>query len=762
MLNNLRAAFSLLLLLAAAADVSWATTPASAQQRAGLAASSPAAGPSFVHQLKVMEDTKRVVRACAKSETVAQMAECSGYLVTQADFDSCVSTEQDAVCLVPRVCKANELPGGERGCARLDIGRTSSAAIVKYARPAADAVKGFAPEPVKLIQVTAEQKKQVDNCQDTHAQNRQALSACLAEAVMTSEQLEQFRCANEKKRDIIDIATGCLGKKLPMIALSAEERDVLRCAIFAKGPQRARSCVGKLVPSQENKMPADDLVEAVDCVFVNRSPETLGACLSGLTQPKSARAIARCGAMAVGVAPRTEDEILSCYDAAGVKPAEVAKIRNALRENAACAADVAKRGAEGIVKCAGGEKELEAAKQNLECMKGKSAREAPECISPDYARLRKCYDTFRGDPAQLAVKCSGIEVTDPLAKAAVGCSAAMSFRPDADYADILNKCGRSFGEAEDLARKVEGAKEKVDAAIAKVKAAQTQLAKCKADFDKQPDPTPQDRINFGRCVTTGQQLPPEVSCAMQVGNQRDASALLDQCADVLSKKFGDGVKKAAAAYACYEKHRDNVNAAMACAAAPHLSGKAAQQLACASKGSSAQVALCLAGPKLPGQTGAFVACAVESKSTTGGLGCAAKVAFPQVFKGMNKEWQAVAECAATTAGEPNSMATCVGTRLLMNEISACLKGGIGRSGCFGPNNTIVKFWTNYWRAILKPSMGRNNEFRRFLRSVDKDVLQPVGDFVSGAGRALGDFAKSAGEAAQRAGQKLIDNIVPGR
>jgi hypothetical protein len=48
------------------------------------------------------------------------------------------------------------------------------------------------------------------------------------------------------------------------------------------------------------------------------------------------------------------------------------------------------------------------------------------------------------------------------------------------------------------------------------------------------------------------------------------------------------------------------------------------------------------------------------------------------------------------------MAGCVGTQLTATELQKCLTNGIGgNDGCFGENNTAVKFVTNAFNDITK-------------------------------------------------------------
>jgi hypothetical protein len=68
---------------------------------------------------------------------------------------------------------------------------------------------------------------------------------------------------------------------------------------------------------------------------------------------------------------------------------------------------------------------------------------------------------------------------------------------------------------------------------------------------------------------------------------------------------------------------------------------------------------------------------------------------------------------------------CIGTRLAIMEFTKCLTSGVGGKGCFGKNNTIVRFYTEYYKAVTKPSWGRNNDIRRGLREFDQGIARPL-------------------------------------
>jgi hypothetical protein len=63
---------------------------------------------------------------------------------------------------------------------------------------------------------------------------------------------------------------------------------------------------------------------------------------------------------------------------------------------------------------------------------------------------------------------------------------------------------------------------------------------------------------------------------------------------------------------------------------------------------------------------------------------------------MNEEWRITAECAVETGGEPFSFAGCTAGRLTLKELTQCFSGG----SCFGPNNTIVKYYADAFHDLL--------------------------------------------------------------
>jgi hypothetical protein len=158
---------------------------------------------------------------------------------------------------------------------------------------------------------------------------------------------------------------------------------------------------------------------------------------------------------------------------------------------------------------------------------------------------------------------------------------------------------------------------------------------------------------------------------------------------------------------------------------------------------------CVAGPVIGGEAGRLLSCAAHSQSYAG-------IAICAVGPKMNQEWMIAAQCAASSGGVPVTAAACTAGWLTLNELSKCFSQGIGGSGCFGENNTIVKTFRNAANDILK-GPGPNNEVVKALGKVGieiKDVsfATPLGGHNAALPKAGRDFH----EAKNKAGKWLGD------
>lgn len=118
------------------------------------------------------------------------------------------------------------------------------------------------------------------------------------------------------------------------------------------------------------------------------------------------------------------------------------------------------------------------------------------------------------------------------------------------------------------------------------------------------------------------------------------------------------------------------------------------------RGDDYAVAQCLGDAVLGQNERYYLRCVTQNR---GRMDAAAVCALA---KDLNPEQQIALACAVSTGGQPHAFAACTGGQLLERELNKCWEHGIGTDqGCFGPNN----------------------EYRRFLRSVDDQMRSALGD-----------------------------------
>lgn len=136
------------------------------------------------------------------------------------------------------------------------------------------------------------------------------------------------------------------------------------------------------------------------------------------------------------------------------------------------------------------------------------------------------------------------------------------------------------------------------------------------------------------------------------------------------------------------------------------------------------------------------------------MGCAASSQGPTSFgvcaiaPNLNEEFRIAAECAVSSGGEPISFASCTGGRLTIRELTKCVGGQIGED-CFGPNNTIRKYYETMFNDLTK-GPGPSNDIIVTINAVGKS-LQDVGKGVEHVGN---EIKKEGEKLAQRAGEVL--------
>jgi hypothetical protein len=149
-------------------------------------------------------------------------------------------------------------------------------------------------------------------------------------------------------------------------------------------------------------------------------------------------------------------------------------------------------------------------------------------------------------------------------------------------------------------------------------------------------------------------------------------------------------------------------------------------LACVADAGSdnGKLAGCAASSVLPPTLARYASCAASSQGPTSFALCAAGPA-------MNEEWRIAAECAVQTGGEPFSFAGCTAGRLTLKELTQCFSGG----SCYGPNNTIVKFYTDEFHDLLH-GPGQHNEIIVALHKLE-DASGGPNSIVNNPGQVFG-------------------------
>jgi uncharacterized membrane protein len=179
---------------------------------------------------------------------------------------------------------------------------------------------------------------------------------------------------------------------------------------------------------------------------------------------------------------------------------------------------------------------------------------------------------------------------------------------------------------------------------------------------------------------------------------------------------------------CAIENRGNYSAVGLCAAGTNLTADERRLYDCIADNYNDYRAagLCVAGKGLSDDQRRVANCVMHNRGSYVQMGvCAAG-------GNLTAEQQVFVQCAASTGGQPYAFAGCVGTQLTLNELDKCISHGIGGSGCFGSNNTAVKFVQNAWKDVTKgpgPSndlLGRDGIVRRTLRGTERDLRQGPG------------------------------------
>ncbi|WP_143035353.1 hypothetical protein [Bradyrhizobium sp. Rc2d] len=312
-------------------------------------------------------------------------------------------------------------------------------------------------------------------------------------------------------------------------------------------------------------------------------------------------------------------------------------------------------------------------------------------------------------------------------------------------------------------------------AKAKFDALDTQFANClmkaRADSDgslqcMQMWPAMADKLELTNCIRGNQAqellqcataaaipLGPAKECIEKANSGSwDREKLLTCVANV-----NPAVRDAVAVIRCVSSGNRPNDIIASCTEGLIRDSKTRQVLSCAAQDTHDKGAMfgCMAAPFLGEEEGRLLTCATQSGSYAGFALCAAG---PK----MNPEWMIAAQCAVSSGGEPTTTASCTAGWLTVNEIEKCFSQGVGGDGCFGKNNTIVKFINNYISDITK-GPGPNNEVVKALASAGiefKDVSfeTPLGGREAALPKAGRDFDRWKNEAGKWVGERASDLV----
>lgn len=169
--------------------------------------------------------------------------------------------------------------------------------------------------------------------------------------------------------------------------------------------------------------------------------------------------------------------------------------------------------------------------------------------------------------------------------------------------------------------------------------------------------------------------------------------------------------------------------------------------------------LCMASGAVPGEAGRLLACVQQQGGNVSVMGTATCYGAEKLQ--LNPELQIAVQCAVTTGGEPYSFAACTGGQLTAREIDKCFTGGIGTSsGCFGPNNDIVKALQSAG-TLLQNQFGPNNDLVKTWNTAYRDLTQGPGpnNFVVQSFRNVGnEVGRTFGP--NNDIRKTIEKVVP--
>jgi hypothetical protein len=355
-------------------------------------------------------------------------------------------------------------------------------------------------------------------------------------------------------------------------------------------------------------------------------------------------------------------------------------------------------------------------RKHIDECKGVGADPATECVAPKMApaSLKPLMDCGAieddKDKARCLTKVSpkGLSsVVECLSTKGTGtaafteCTANLPSFPWAKVEDVQNCVSGAAGNA------------KVDCLLTGADPTQKALAACLSsssgraaaalDCLTKSNPQMAETIAVATCAAKAVDAKAAASCFTTVMGADEAK--IAACAvggkdKMVSCLFPDKpeYKAASQVVACVQGGRDASSLVANCSDFLVKDPKTRAVLACAAQAGSdsSKLAGCAASSVLPPEVARFAGCAATSQGPTSFALCATG---PM----MNEEWRIAAECAQT-GGNPAGFAGCTAGRLTLKELTQCFT----RGSCFGPNNTIVKYYTNAFNDVLY-GPGANND-----------------------------------------------------
>jgi len=270
----------------------------------------------------------------------------------------------------------------------------------------------------------------------------------------------------------------------------------------------------------------------------------------------------------------------------------------------------------------------------------------------------------------------------------------------------------------------------------------TGLVLCSSD-----DPNVVRAMAVVKCLESATDVA-RVTCLTSEGSElNQVSCVLANQADPLRCLPAEWSASARLALSCARAVQDPAAAIESCGASSDPRVRKAAACVVRANGDAGEMSKCVAQSLLQGEAGRLAGCFASSQGATSFALCA-------VAPSMNEEWRIASECAATSGGEPISFATCTGGRLTVRELLKCVGGKIGRD-CFGPNNTIVKFFTNMVSDIgdlldgtfmdndsneivkaLRGVEGVASDFRDGVKTTIQDGIDEVNNCLATIGKCL--------------------------